>query len=138
MGCILGLTVLRFPQVTTQADDRVPKFMDNGRLRIHKLFLLDHGINASSCRRNFAQLVRAGNAKLDRLRNRPGRDLRDMFWTSCKFAGNRTASPTLIPATKTPNATIQQPCRSEDFTKNLAAAFRYLKVGELRQDWQNE
>ena len=112
--------------------------MDKGRLRIHQLFLLDHSINASSRRRNFAQLVRAGNSN----------------WTVCaivsagicvtcsgrhaKFAGNRSASPALIPATKTPNATIQQPNRSEDVAKNLAAAFRYRKVGELWQDWQNE
>lgn len=82
---------LRLFGVPSRHDHRIgmlPKFMDNGRLRIHKLFLLDHGINASSCRRNFAQLVRAGNSKLDRLRNRPGRD--------CVTCSGRHASSPVI------------------------------------------
>lgn len=138
MGSIVGLTALRFPHITTWADDRVPESTDRGRLLIRQLFLLDHGINASRPRRNFAQLVRAGNSNWTACAIVSAGICSDSSHHHAKFAGNRSASPTLIPATKTPNATIQQPWRSEDVAKNLAAVFRYRKVGELWQDWQNE
>jgi len=47
------------PHITTQDDDRVPEFMDNGRLLIRQPVLLDRVINASGRRRNSAQLVRS-------------------------------------------------------------------------------
>jgi hypothetical protein len=61
------------PHFTTQDDDRVPEFMDNGRLLIRQPVLLDRVINASGRRRNSASIGTHRELKMDRLRNCLGR-----------------------------------------------------------------